>query len=154
MKSSTITAFSMKWTSSQSIQCLLDHFRCQVKWLEFNELILSYLSGLCQDAPWQLYALTEEWKSWQWDSSEKEFPEDNRSIQSTKKHYNVAQACSAEISTKLWTSPGSFHCPGGFQQKGHGQRNRWLKTKLSAIKRLFRSLLIMQRSILVQQRSP
>lgn len=51
MKSSTITVFSMKWTSSQSIQCLLDHFRFQVKWLDFYELILSYLSGLCQDAP-------------------------------------------------------------------------------------------------------
>lgn len=151
MKSSTITVFSMKWTSSQSIQCLLDHFRFQVKWLDFYELILSYLSGLCQDAPRQLCALTEEWKSWQWDSSEKEFPEDNRRIQSMKKHYSMAQACSAEISTKLWTSPGSFPCLGGFLQKAHGQRNRWLRTKLSSIKRLFRSFLITQRSIFAQQ---
>lgn len=79
--------------------------------------------GLYQEAPRQLWALQEEWKGSQWDSSEKEFPEENRLTQGIRKHYKTfhtirfshwscsmhlqkVQTCSTETSTGLWTHQG------------------------------------------------
>lgn len=58
--------------------------------------------------PRQLHALHEGWKSWWWDSSEEEFPEENRLIQSIKKLHQTLHSfflshcsCSMELQQSL-----------------------------------------------------
>lgn len=115
--------------------------------------------GLYQEAPRQLWALQEDCKGSQWDSSEKEFPEENRLTQGIKKHCKTtlsvflteAAACIYKRYRPVLQKPAQDYgltrvdpCLGRFLQKGHGQKGRQLSTNLWTKTRFFRSFIIMQ----------